>query len=450
MDLARLKWLTIVLPIAFVLAVHGLVLLVLEPRYGDSAGNWLAIGMVGSLVAGIVVFSTVIFRVIATAQREVVRKNEELAARSKGMQALNQIGLEINSLQDVKQTLRSIVDHAREIMVSDAASLCLLEADGTLVLAGCSGPPEAFRRSPVQTPPVAVFADSSSERFAPDSCPVLTPEFRACCMSSPVRVGETRIGELCVCSRSAQTATPFQTELLAGLADMAAIALNNARLLERQRYVAVLEERERLSREMHDSLAQVLGYLHLKALSCKELMATQDTTKTTGALEEIASLAHEAYVDVREGIVALREQVSPEAGILGTLEDYLGKFRRQSGIDVTLHVRGGEAVPLSPDAELQVLRVVQEALTNVRKHSGAEQARVTVAPGPGLVRFTVQDNGRGFHLDGLMRDESHGLGLRTMRERIQKVGGRFTISSRPDCGTTVEISFPMTEGGTES
>jgi signal transduction histidine kinase len=219
------------------------------------------------------------------------------------------------------------------------------------------------------------------------------------------------------------------------------IGRQNEQLMEDQRRMAVLEERERLAGEMHDSLAQVLGYVHLKAQSIKRVLARQDVTKAEEEVEDIASLAHEAYLDVREAILGLRETVSPAGGMAGTLAQYLQKFSRQAGIKAELEVQGDEAPQLSPEAEVQLVRVIQEALTNVRKHANADKAWVRIRRHNGEVNINIEDNGQGFD-PALVRANSQRFGVRIMRERVETVGGRFEIESSSGCGTKVQIYLP--------
>jgi nitrate/nitrite-specific signal transduction histidine kinase len=448
MSLERLKWLTIVLPIIFLAFAQILTGFFLEPVLGNTGGHWVAVGI---LAVGVAVFSTLVFRVLGGMQQRIVRQNEELSALNAEAQALYEIGLKIASLQDIQQILRSIVGQAREMLGSDAAALCLTRGNGGgLTLAGSSGPREAFRRSPLPVPPFPTAPDAASEgslrRDAAAPCAMLTKEYRSSHLSAPLLVGTSVIGELCVSSRTAQGFSERQRELLAGLADMAAIAINNARLLEGERYLAVLEERERLAREMHDSLAQVLGYLHLRAQVAKRNIARRDVAKAEEELDDMATLAHEAYLDVREAILGLQETVSPATGIVGTLRAYLEKFSRQSGIKVEIEGAEDEVPPLSPEVEVQLVRVIQEALTNVRKHAHADTARIRIDSRDGETVINVVDNGRGFDPAVLQRRDGRRFGVRIMRERIERVGGRFEIESRPGSGTSVRIRFPAAEG----
>src|SRR3972149_4538466 len=199
--------------------------------------------------------------------------------------------------------LRFIVEQAREMLGSETAALCLAHGNGGgLTMVDCSGPRQAFHRLPSPVPPFPGTFLNDDEVPAimtnPD-CHAIEGGYRACHLSASLVVGSSRVGELCVSGRAARQFSSRQRELLAGMAGRAALALNNARLLERERYVAVLEERERLAQEMHDSLAQVLGYLHLKAQATKRHLNGGELVRADDELTDMASLAQEAYLDVR-------------------------------------------------------------------------------------------------------------------------------------------------------
>ena len=439
MSLDRLKLLTIILPIIFMAAIQACLMLFLEPILGSTLGHWVALGVIA---VAVVAFSTIVFRVLNGMQREIIEQNEQA-------QALYEIGLKITSLQDIQQILRFIVEQARERLGSETAALCLAHGNGGgLTMVDCSGPREAFHRLPSAVPPFPLTFVNDDEVPAimtnPD-CHAIEGGYRTCHLSASLVVGSSRVGELCVSGRTARQFSGRQRELLAGMADMAAIAINNARLLERERYVAVLEERERLAQEMHDSLAQVLGYLHLKAQATKRHLNGGELARADDELADMASLAHEAYLDVREAILGLRETVSPSRGILGTLREYLQKFRRQAGITAEIEVEGDVEPQFRPEAEVQLVRVIQEALTNIRKHARANEARIRITRGPDEIGISIEDKGRGFD-PAILTDETPRFGVRTMRERVERVGGRFQIESSPGQGTTVRIYLPVVEG----
>src|SRR3990172_1502642 len=225
MSLDRLKWLTIILPIGFMAAIQACLMLILEPSLGSTLGHWVALGIIA---AAVVAFSTIVFRVLNGMQREIIQ-----------------------------QILRFIVEQARERLGSEAAALCLAHGNGGgLTMVDCSGPREAFHRLPSPVPPFPVTFLNDDEvpaMMTNPNCHAIGGGSRACPLSASLVVGSSRVGELCVSGRPPRQFSGRQRELLAGMADMAAIAINNARLLERERHGAVLEGRERLGQEMHDS-----------------------------------------------------------------------------------------------------------------------------------------------------------------------------------------------------
>jgi signal transduction histidine kinase len=209
--------------------------------------------------------------------------------------------------------------------------------------------------------------------------------------------------------------------------------------------LAAAAERERIARELHDSLAQVLGYIRVKGLVALDALKAGDRAGVEAALEEVSRATGEAYADVREAILGLRTRTGPGRDFLSALGDYIQWCRQQSGMSVDLIVgQGLERLRLAPGTEAQLLRIIQEALTNARKHSGASQVTVELQPvtrPSGLyLAATVRDNGRGFDPDEASRP-GH-FGLYTMRERAQAEGGTLKIVTAPGAGTAVLAEMP--------
>lgn len=434
----RLRWITIFAAIALLLSIVGIAVLIVMPGLGRPAGD--AVSILGISV-GVIVFSMAVFRRIDMMQREIVKQNEDMRLREKEAEGLYQTALDIASLRDTRETLWSIAQRAREMLGAYGATLCLREKDRA-VLAASSGYGKngghLVSLALVLTEP-ADLADEWTVANCPLACE--SSSARAC---AALRVGGVQIGELCVSRNGQQPFGERQSDLLAGLADLAAIAVENGRLLEKERYVAVLEERERLSREMHDSLAQSLAYLHLKAQTTLKILDQQDFGRAGHELRELASQAHEAFVDVREGILDLRETVSAGTDFAQTLRTYLRKFNQQTGLVVELDVVDPPIPRLGPGAEVQLLRVIQEALANVRKHANTGRARIRITRGERLLTVAIEDDGQGFD-PAAMSDDGRSFGLATMRERVERAGGDFKIESAPGGGTKVEAVFPASE-----
>lgn len=224
------------------------------------------------------------------------------------------------------------------------------------------------------------------------------------------------------------------------------------RALARSREVAalqaVVEERERLSRELHDGLAQLVAYVLVRLDTVRELVATSRQREAAVELERLRAAADDLYADVRESITGLRARVA-ERGLLPALLDYLEEYEERYAIAVDLQA-GAVSRELPPLAGLQLFRIVQEALANVRKHAGAQRAWVAFAsPEPSVLRMVIGDNGRGFDPFAAVRAEPRSFGLAIMRERAASLGGTLTIESRPGDGTRVVVAVPFGQTAAE-
>jgi two-component system nitrate/nitrite sensor histidine kinase NarX len=239
---------------------------------------------------------------------------------------------------------------------------------------------------------------------------------------------------LCVTRSPDRPFTDAEKTLLGALADMAAIAVRTARLHETEEQMTILSERDRIARELHDSLAQVLGQIHLQL---RGLEARTDGAAISGDLAELADVADEAFRDVRETILGLRESIPSDGGLEAALRAYLAKYERQTGIAAHLDCDGLAGRALSPKAEVQLLRVVQEALTNVRKHAGASTVRVELKERDGTPVLSVIDDGAGFDPSSVGPALMSGFGLRSMRERVELLGGTLDVQTAPGDGTRI-------------
>lgn len=218
----------------------------------------------------------------------------------------------------------------------------------------------------------------------------------------------------------------------------------NARLQEQLQAVAMVEERERLAREMHDSVGQVLGYVNTKAQAVRTLVNSGRTREAEAQLIQLEEAAREVYADLREAILSLRTVTGPDRPLLPTLREYVQRFTEQTGVETALVVDERTARLTYPTTtEAHLLRIVQEALTNVRKHAAASRATVRVGMRGDSVVITVEDDGLGI---GSRKDGTRGYGLQTMRERAEAIGSVLEVRPGRDKGTVVEIVIPLQEG----
>jgi signal transduction histidine kinase len=212
---------------------------------------------------------------------------------------------------------------------------------------------------------------------------------------------------------------------------------------------AVMQERERLSRELHDGVAQLVADLLLRLDTIKDLVQTDRQHEAEAELERLHEVADEIYEDIGESIAGLRTNVT-ERGLIGALQDYVDQFEERHQIPSIL--RSEEvADQLSPPAALQVFRFIQEALTNVRKHAKAQEVSVTLTSiEPDQLQIIIADDGQGFTPDNQRNGKARPLGLTSMRERIEALGGTFQVNSQPSSGTQVTATIPVPRTRKES
>ena len=418
-----IRWLSVLVPVVAVAIIE-----LVSDGLLDAAMPFPLDTVVVVIVVAVlaVIFSTVAFRRIDVLSSALRARNVDLERRAASARALHRVSVAIAALADVDEILRAIVEQARALLEVDVAVLVSHSQDGEAHVAAWSGPDGAIDRA-------GGFAGSGVARF-------VRPELATARLEAPLqRAGET-IGLLMVGSRIERGFEVDEVETLSSLANQAAIAIENARLQARLRELAVDAERERIAREMHDGLAQVLGYVNTKSQAIEELLVAGRTTEARGLLAELAAAARSIYVDVREAILGLRSPVDPGVGLVVAVEDYAARFAEASKIVV--HVEAATAVrglDLAPDVEAQVFRIVQEALTNVRKHSGARRAEVVFSVDEGRLEVAIADDGHGIGAPTSERDRPH-YGIQAMRERAESIGGTVEWVNPPGGGCRVRLA----------
>jgi len=250
---------------------------------------------------------------------------------------------------------------------------------------------------------------------------------------------------------SAHLSSPVTVEASGEIGTLASAFERMRRELIRERgqlrLLAVLEERDRIGREMHDGLAQVLGYVNTKAQAINEYLKSGEPEQAERHIGELVSAAREAYTDAREVIVGLRQDDAGKRGLSEMLTEYMEQYARRNEIPAELVLSSTWSDDrLSPTATVQLLRIVQEALTNVRKHALASRVITSLEEESGHATIRVEDDGQGFNLSLLLRPDFARYGLRTMRERAQAIGGTFRIESVPGQGTALIIRVPLGDG----
>ncbi|MFF4830889.1 GAF domain-containing sensor histidine kinase [Streptomyces sp. NPDC001315] len=380
-----------------------------------------------------------------------------------GLAAVSSALLAMSRHLEVRDVLKTIVASARELLDAQYAALGVPDDHGgfaQFVVDGVSDEQwKAIGPLPRQHGILAAMLhEARPERLADvrkdprfEGWPSAHPDMSDF-LGLPIRDGDEVIGALFLANKLRPVEghppgpepegscgfTEEDEELLAILAQHAAIALTNARLYERSRELTIAEERSRLAHELHDAVSQKLFSLRLTAQAAAALV-DRDPARAKGELQQVAVLAAEAADELRAAVVELRPAALDEDGLVATLRTQIQVLDRAHTARVTFAAHKFRALPAAQ--EEAVLRVAQEALHNALRHSGAEHVDVTVdRRGCGAV-LRVTDDGSGFEPHTVRRAGRH-LGLVSMRDRAGGVGGTLVVESAPGKGTTIELEVP--------
>jgi nitrate/nitrite-specific signal transduction histidine kinase len=258
----------------------------------------------------------------------------------------------------------------------------------------------------------------------------------------PLKLEYTIIGVLWIVRFEESQFSETDVIWLESMADQVAIAIQHGLMTSQLQSFSIVEERGRIAREMHDGLAQVLGYLNLQVQTLGSLLNQGKTEKLQAELLQMRQAIQTAHADVRENILSLRTTLAQEKGLSAAVEEYLTEFGIQTDIEVDFSYQVEGSLNLASVAEVQLVCILQEALTNVRKHAEAHTVRVTVRKDEYQhsehVHMWISDDGVGFKMAGSKRS----FGLQTMHERAESVGGSLSIHSTEAKGTTIECRLP--------
>jgi two-component system nitrate/nitrite sensor histidine kinase NarX len=262
-------------------------------------------------------------------------------------------------------------------------------------------------------------------------------------IAAPLAItGEPAIGVMVAGNYSPQKFNNRHLTLLQTLAAQVSLVVRNSKLMAEIEFNTIMAERTRLAREIHDGLAQTLGFLKLQSAQMSNLLAANDTERLEESLSTTYKVLSDAYQDVRQAIDGLR--ISPNGdGLSAWLKETCLEFEENSGLPIDLEeFSPRESLP--PEIQVQLIRIIQEALNNVRKHSCAKQAWVSCRQLGKDLLIEVRDDGNGFSLDEIPSVSRYGL--QGMQERSDLIGAEFMVVSRPGEGTIVRIQVPLPEG----
>ncbi|MHB2019344.1 MAG: response regulator [Candidatus Xenobia bacterium] len=275
----------------------------------------------------------------------------------------------------------------------------------------------------------------------------------------PMVVKDRLIGVLVCYGKQSHPWRHEEVSLLSTLAGQAAIAIENVRLYEtereKQRQVEQLlgkviqaqeEERKRVATEIHDGVAQTMVGMLTMTQTAMSLLEV-DKTATAQQLEELKKVIGDSVKEIRQIIFNLRPSALDNLGLVLCLQNYVKRYERESGINVAMDI-GGAQRRLPPTLETTVFRLVQESLTNVKKHAAAQHVRIRITIDQTHVAIRVADDGRGFNwsevTEKFLKGDSHGL--EGMKERAALMRGKLNVISGEGKGTVVEVEIPIERG----
>jgi signal transduction histidine kinase len=354
----------------------------------------------------------------------------------------------VSSTLEVDEVLDRILDQLQKVVAYDSASVQLLQGGNLQVIAGRGFPvlEEVLGKTfPIDNafPNHHILEENLPLNLAnvQDYYPVFRdPPYGHIrgWLGVPLSVQDRTIGMITLDRSDEGGFNDEEVRLATAFADLAALALDNARLFSRAEQAAVLEERQRLARELHDSVSQALYGIALGARTARTLVE-RDPTRVAEPLDYVLSLAEAGLAEMRALIFELRPESLEKEGLVAVLTKQAASLRTRHGLVVEMEIRCEEP-SLAIDKKEAIYRVAQEAMNNVAKHAQATQLDLHLACEGGVLRLEVSDDGIGF--DATASYPGH-LGLHTMRERVAKLHGQIAIDSHPDTGTSVVVTVPV-------
>ena len=365
--------------------------------------------------------------------------------------ALVSISRRIAELEHVDEILSYIVENVHQLLKADFVGVAILNQEkGVLELKCYSTDGKArlvVNDSITTTNPLVqnVVRTCSSYRSTHEEA---EDAFQGVCFFAgqtaraavivPLRLESTTIGAMWIARFDPSPFSETDVIWLESMADQVAIAIQHGLMTSQLQSLSIVEERGRIAREMHDGLAQVLGYLNLQVQTLGSLLNQGKTEKLQEELVQMRQAVQTAHADVRENILSLRTTLAQEKGLEAAVREYLTEFDIQTGIKATFSYLVDGDLNLSSVAEVQLVCILQEALTNVRKHARASQVDVVIRQEMNEICMFIIDDGAGFSMGSSRRS----FGLQTMHERAESVHGTLIVEAEPGNGTSIECRLP--------
>jgi len=381
--------------------------------------------------------------------REVQKHTEALAQKTRSLQVLYDVAASINIFNDLDDLLTRFLHTLVDVVGARAATVRLLNEEGQMKLVASVGLSEQEREEEQVVPmdrsmwgTVVAEGDDpgAGGRGGPASRPSLGDE-QLETLSVPLRYHGKTVGvyNLFVDGSDLSGKDDIR-DLLTSIGRHLGMAIEKVRVDHQAQRLSIMQERNLLARELHDSLAQTLASLRFQVRMLADTLGQDKLEEARQEAQEIRDSLDEANTELR-GLLAHFRGPMDKRGLLPALEDVVARFRRETGI-VTFFQKECAQPSLPASLEIQVLRIVQEALANVRKHSQAHAARILLrCDKQGNYHVMVEDDGIGMTQEALQGQPGEHLGLSILKERAARLGSELSIESEPVEGTRIELSF---------
>ncbi len=389
-------------------------------------------------------------------EQKVADRTKELSQRAGQLYTINEISRKISSIINLEELLPFVANLLRQTFNYDNVNIFLFEPDsGRLVLKEiCISGYEGV--IPLEVPLeigdegivawVAQIGEPllvNNVRSEPKYVPVEDLKDTQSELAVPVKIGTKILGVLDIESNSIDAFSEADLSTAQTLADQLAIAIENARLYKQTGQMAVMEERNRMAREIHDTLAQGFTGIILQMEAMEQALERKKEEDVVAHLNRARSLARGSLSEARRSVWNLRPEALEKLKLSDAMRQEIVKFSQSTNINASFNING-ESHDLHPDQETTLLRICQEALTNIRKHAKASEVEVNLTYDKAAVVLTVRDNGKGFSGDAEAQSSKRkGFGLISMRERTKSAGGKFTVQSEPGKGTVITVTVPI-------
>ena len=386
-------------------------------------------------------------------EAEVRKQTERLAQKTRSLEILYDLATTINVSRDLDDLLKRFLDTLMEVVNARAATVRLLSENGQMRLIASIGlddeVAEAERLLPLDRCLCGKAIGSGDIRYQEDireCCEVVGRAFfddieNVKMIAVPLQYRGRTIGVYNLFVEDAEVVAREDTkELLISIGRHLGAAIEKARLDDEAIRLSVMEERTQLAHELHDSLAQTLASLRFQVRVLDETLHGNDESALWKQLERVENSLDEAHTELRQLIGHFRAPGITQ-GLIPAIEELVNRFRRENDIHILLQNKWCQ-MRLPADNEIQVLRIVQECLTNIRKHSQAQTVRIMLATdGNSEFRVLVEDDGGGFDRPIMEGPPGQHIGLPVMQDRARQLGGELRIESEPGEGTRILLTF---------